>query len=287
MLRQRKRYAHWIVLAIAALLVTSCSVRMSYPFLDNLMGWELGRYVSLNSEQKRMASDTFDEFHEWHRYTQLPRYADYLESLKKGMLDKPVSPEYLHAESDVLQDMLDDAMAHLLPGLTEIAATLDDDQIHEIRKKLQKDREEYREDYLDDKPEKIQKRRIREITRLIGGFFGRFSDEQTTRMETWESSLQAHAPLMLGQQEIWEQDFVKAMAYRDDKAELQKRLKALMLYRTDNWDPELQERLDYNQEQTFIMLADLFNSQSPEQEKKMIKKFDQYIRDFRALSKRD
>lgn len=272
-----------VVLLGVLLMATGCAVKISYTFLDNLLEWQLGRYVNLDKEQERTAERTFKAFHQWHRKTQLPLYIDYLEALKTELLKKNVSADYLHRESDKLQDMLDDSVAELLPGLTQIASTLDPDQIEQVTEKLSKDRDDYSDDYIDTSIKKRKKERIRDITKYIGPFFGRFTVEQTTLLDEWESTLADHEPLMLVQHMNWQKEFLHAMQYQTQTEVLFNHLKELMIYRTDNWDSRLQEQLDINQDLTFAMLAKMFNSQTPKQQKKLESKFNQYIDDFRDL----
>lgn len=267
------------------LLLNSCTIKISYRFLDNILGWQISQYVDLKGQQKKEASAALDAFHDWHRETQLPLYVNYLENLKVGMLTSRITATYLHEESNKLQDLLDLSMTQILPSVTSVAATLNEAQIQQVTEKLKKDREEYRRDYIEAPDKKIQKRRIRDLTRYIGGFFGKFNKEQKQRLIAWEESLSAHEELMIDQQKQWEVDFLTAMKFQSDKVELQQRLRNLMLYRTDNWEPELQRRLDRNQSQTFEMLAELFNSQSEKQRQKMEKKFDSYIGDLNDLIK--
>ena len=271
-----------LLLSISA----GCSIKITYHFLDNLIGWQLSQYVSFTQEQKREVQAMLKEFHSWHRRTQLTLYADYLEQLKNTLLNDKITGEYLHQESDNLQDMLDISVEQLLPGLTSIAVSLDDEQIAEIVTNLEKDRKEYQEDYIDDSDEKVQKRRIKDLTRYIGPFFGKFSDEQKQMLVDWEENLVPHERLMIKQQLHWEQDFLSAMDYQDQPEILSQKLLVLMLYRSDNWDQELQDIMDKNQIHTFAMLAKLFNSQSPKQKAKMKRKFDQYITDFRELAEK-
>lgn len=279
------RHIRRIALVVCcSFLLSSCTVRIAYSVLDNILGWQLGQYVSLKGEQKTQSKRMFKDFHAWHRRTQLPLYANYLDTLKEGMLAGDITSGYLHDESDKLQDLMDISLAKLMPGLTEVAISLDEKQIQEVVEQLEKEREEYREDYIEDSEEKIQKRRIQDLTRYIGGFFGSFTDEQEAILKNWEENLIPHEKLMLSQQLQWQEAFLEAMQDRADFDQLQRKLHALLLFRTDNWDPELQKALDVNQEQTFKMLATLFNSQTPKQKKKLENKFDQYIKDLRILA---
>ena len=264
MIRTLKRSA---LVLFCLLVLSGCTIRIAYAMLDTLMSWQLGQYVSLHGEQKKLSKKRFKEFHDWHRNTQLTLYAQYLEELKRGMLAGNITGRYLHSESDKLQVLLDQSIEYLVPGLTDVAISLSDEQIQEIVAKLGKEREEYKTDYLDADDKKVQKRRIRDITRYIGGFFGTFSDEQKQLLRQWEENLIPHEALMIHQQNLWQQEFLEAMANRSNRLALEKKVHSLMLVSTDNWDPELQSVLDINQAQTFEMLANLFNSQSPKQKK--------------------
>ncbi len=277
--------AKLLFVLMCTLVLNSCTIKISYRFLDNLIGWQISQYVDLKGAQKKAANEAIDEFHKWHRQTQLRPYADYMQALKAGMMAGPIAPDYLHVESNKIQDFLDISVQEFLPIATEIAASLSEDQIQEVLDNMEREKEEYQEDYIDAKPRSVQKRRIKDITRYIGGFFGGFTEQQKQRLIDWEESLVPYETFMLAQQTQWQNDFREAMNFQDDPVELEKRLLKLMLYRTDNWDSELQARLDTNQELTFDMLADLFNNQTEKQQKKMERKFDQYIDDLKDLSK--
>ncbi|WP_370979761.1 DUF6279 family lipoprotein [Agaribacterium sp. ZY112] len=268
-----------------SLSLTSCSVKMSYQFLDEALGWQLGRYVDLDRDQNKLAKQFIDDFHLWHRHTQLPLYADYLDQLKVGLNDQVVTAKYLHDESNVMQDLLDQSMMKLLPEITEIANSLNDKQVEEVVERLTKERKEYKEDYIDASRSELKKRRLRDMKRYFDPFFGRFTKTQKKLFDDWEAQLEPYEELMPVQQLNWQKDFLHAMTFRGQPEKLQAELKQLMLYRTDNWDSELQRRLDYNQDITFEMLAKLFNSRNEKQKARLAKKFDQYAEDLRELAK--
>lgn len=266
-----------IALLLLTLLLNSCSIKIAYNFLDSLLGWQVSRYVTLKGEQKSAAKTIFKDFHLWHRRTQLKDYAEYLTYLKKGIMEDQVDPTFLHEASDKLQDMLDTSMIQLLPGLTQIAATLSDKQIDEVTKNLTQKRKKYRKEYIEDDRDAVQRRRIKDLTRYIGPFFGSFTHQQKQRLKDWENRLSPYEELLIKQQEQWQADFLKAMEYRQTPNKLKEKLSALVLYRTDNWNEKLQKRLDTNQTLTYEMMANLFNSRSQQQRKKTEKKLNHYI----------
>lgn len=266
--------------SIIALLVVSlggCSTKIAYHFLDNILSWQLNSYVDLEGDQKALAEQTFKNFHAWHRQTQLPLYVDYLKGMQALFDKESVSAEELHKASNELQDLMDISMQELLPGLVEILSTLSDEQVNELLENLAKESEKYEEDYVDISAKKQRKLRIDEIRDYVDRFLGRPSSEQKQSLDDWADSMKDYEALMLKQKKQWEADVAAAMEVRHDKALLANKLASLVVYRTDNWDAELEAVLDHNQTLTFDMFAFLFNSRDEDQREKTRKKIQNYI----------
>ena len=59
-----------------------CSAaRLAYERLDWLVRWELGRYVSLTTEQRTVFDGAFATFWRWHRQEELPLWVEELRTL--------------------------------------------------------------------------------------------------------------------------------------------------------------------------------------------------------------
>lgn len=245
--------------------------------------WYLQSYVTLEGEQKKFAKKTVKEFHEWHKQTQLPEYSKYIEYLLVR-LDSPYTAKEVHEETDRAQLLIEKSFNQLIPSLADLCETFDQKQIDEIEKKLDKDLKKYDKKYVKSSEEKKLKLRINDLKDYLGPFFGRFTDEQKQWMEDWSRSLKPYEPLTLKQQEIWKHTFLSAMFHRDDREKLEKNLKELVVYQTDNWQPELQETLDYNQSQTYALLAKLLNNRTDKQKQKFKKKLTSYLNAFEDIT---
>jgi hypothetical protein len=275
-----KRFLAYSFLCVFIFSSNACSVKIAYHFLDNLLGWQLGTYVSLDSKQKRLASSVFKDFHSWHRRTQLPSYSQYFTHTKALMAQGNITAEQLHAESDKLQDLLDVSVDYLMPGVVEIIGTFNEDQVAEILKNLKEKGDDFYDKRVDTSAKKIQKLRIKDFNQHLEGFFGSYSDEQELEIKLWAKNLQPYEALMLKQKRTWEQDIAKALTKRNNPKELTRELKSLVMYRTDEWDADLQKVLDENQVKSYGLLANLANSRSERQKTKSNEKFDRYIKIF-------
>lgn len=266
-------------------LLTSCSSKMAYRFLDWAIFWQVGQYVTLDSAQKRYAKDKVAAFHAWHRREELPRYAQYLRGLSQRLLQEDLTREQVHAETDAMQALLDASFARLLPTATQVMHTFSDEQVTVFLDKLKKERKDYQKKHIDVSDEKRFQLRQDELVRYLKRGIGKFTKEQKQWLVKWSKDLLPYEALTLKQQEQWAEQMAQTLANRSDKIQLDKKLRTLMLYRTDGWDAELEKILDVNQDITYAFLARLFKNLTPKQEKKLVTRFNQYADDFDALSK--
>lgn len=277
------RFGRVCALIFCCTLFSGCSSKMAYNFLDWYLMWKVERYAQLDGEQKEKAEAAFDDFHEWHRTTQLPRYVEYMRGLKQRLAE-PVTADSLHAETDEIQLMMDDALAYLMPTAVNIISSFTDEQAQQMQEKLAKDRKDYSKKYLSGDMDKVVEARKNELKDKIGPFFGRFTDQQQTWVESWARDMEYYEPLMLTQQEDWARTLEQVLSKRHDKEFLDASLRKLMFYRSDDWHPELEKMIDVNQALSLEMMANFVNHLAPRQREKLNKKLDKYIEVFEELA---
>lgn len=284
MLQARTLSRRLLLVVTCLFMLGGCATKLAYNFLDWATLWYIESYVNLDGKQKDYAREQLDKFHYWHRTTQLPQYALYLEGLQVKLNSGKLTGEMIHAETDQVQVFLDDCLKYLTPMFVELVATFSDDQVDELMASLAKERKQYQEDFVDVEGEKLHEARIDELTSQLSLVVSGFNKSQKARMHAWSESLIPFEKLTLKQQEIWAEDLHQAMLKREDRPALEATLRRLLFVHTDNWDPELEKRMDTNQALSYDMLADLFNSLTPPQRKKMNKKLTGFIVDFRELA---
>lgn len=266
--------------------LNACSTKLAYNFLDYIVSWYVGQYVSLDRAQKSTFNKDIDRFHLWHRKTQLSRYAIYIDHLIKALQSEKITGEWIHHETDTIQDYLDTSINKLKPTAVQLMSSLSDKQVREIVKNLKKDRKKFRKKYINVSEKKLARQRKNDLLEYIAPFFGKFSHEQKTWIKQWVADVKPYEELTLKQQKIWSTKVKLALDQRHDKSQLQHLADEIMIYRTDDWDPELKEVLDYNQEISYALIARLVNSQSTKQRQRTIKKLKGYRDDLIALSKK-
>jgi hypothetical protein len=72
------------LLAMAWLALTACSaVKLGYGALPELAFWRLDAYLDFDDAQAAQVRDGWTALHQWHRSTELPRYAALLEQAER------------------------------------------------------------------------------------------------------------------------------------------------------------------------------------------------------------
>jgi hypothetical protein len=278
------------MIVLCTILLSACSsTKMAYGFLDWAAMWKVDRLVKLDSRQRERTKTEIRTLHDWHRATQLPRYADYLEDLQqrleKAIATDSVTGKQLHAETDKVQLMLDDVVEQVLPAATDVVSSLSDDQVSELLKSIGEERQEYIDEFVKPDMDDRQQKNVDKLKDNLKRFIGRLNSSQEQWIDEWSRELHPYAELSAQQQLLWQEHLGKYLALRDNKALLQQGLRELMLYRTDNWHPEAQKAMDSNQALTYDLLARILNNLTGEQQKHLRKNLRGYIVDFRELAR--
>ena len=277
-----------LILAAAIAFLAGCTsvTRVAYNNLDWLLYREVDKFVDLDKAQRQKAKAALQEFHIWHRNTQLRIYANYLEEFNQQVQAGALTKDDIHARIDILQEYIDSSFNQLLPPAADIIHTLNDKQVVELLKNMRKNREEYEDEYVNVDDEERRENHVKNLSDAIKPWLGRPTKTQRQWIKTWADELEPFEKLNARQQELWEQDVAKILAQRQDKAALQKNIGGLMFYRTDNWQPELEALLDRNQDRTYTLLAKLINQATPKQKEKFTGKLLELREDFLVLSER-
>ncbi len=282
---RKLKYFIYCTIGLLCLLTTaSCSNKMAYNYLDWAIMWQVNKYIDLNTPQKKVTKNAIDDFHAWHKKTQLPKYAHFFKRAKPILLNNPTAPQ-LHAFTDDMQIFIDDSLIKLIPTIISITQSLDDKQVNQILKKVDKDNKKYKKKYIDISEKKLLKARQKQLDKYLKKLIGDLTDEQKSWLKEWAVDLADYEGLMLQQQYQFRRDYEGILHTRKDITKTTAGIKSLMLYKSDDWTPDLREKIDINQTQSFALLERIFKNLTHKQKQKMEKTLDKYIDMFDDLAK--
>lgn len=178
---QRLGIIRWLQIAGGALMLgafVGCSaVRLAYNQAPELAYWMLDDYADLNGAQSLQTKADLAQLQTWHRRTQLPAYAQTLQKLQQ-LLPNDITAQQVCSVAGEARARLKTALDQAEPAASALAATLQPAQLAVMARKFDKNNRQWRSDYLDATPQKVQAKRLEQATDRAEMVYGALNDAQ-------------------------------------------------------------------------------------------------------------
>lgn len=273
------------LICICAFLLSGCALKIAYNQLDWLIPWYFNNYFDLEGEQRDMMKEIVDRQLAWHRASELPRYAQYLQESAIYIQDGFTKEELL-IQNEKLQRMYDDLMQHIIPDAVMLMSTLSERQLQHLYGKLNENLEEYIEDYIEVGDEKVRKQHAKDTRRIFKFFVGSVTDEQEEMINHWsKSEYISMEEDFLEYQKRWQAKYKMALEKRADKKQLEQQFEILFKEPKSLWGPDYQEKVDQNTDISQNLFIKLDETLTQKQRDKLLKKLNAYAEEFLELSR--
>ncbi|WP_237054992.1 DUF6279 family lipoprotein [Microbulbifer sediminum] len=270
-----------LLLSCLLLLASCSSIQFAYNQLDRWMRWQIDDYVDFSDEQELMLRQSLDQFHTWHRRTQLPRYADYLDELATRVESRDFGPPDLPAVEAELTAFWETASAQLYNLLMPLSATLSREQVRELAENMREKREESLEKWQKS-PEKVEKRRRKRIRKQSERWLGSLREEQEQLIASWVHQV-AYNPLLRDRQrEKWQSAFIDLLWRRPEG--YQEQLRDLIDNPQQLWSPEYRLVQEMREQRARELGEQILATIDDKQRNHLTRELRKYAGDFRALS---
>ncbi len=271
----------WFLVVLTAL--AGCTVQMAYNHLDRLARWSLDDYVRLNDDQQQLFDARFEALWRWHRHDQLPRYADFLESLP-ARLDDGVSDSELEAMAAQFITWAGEIEDRALPPAAEVLATLTDAQVNDLAAALERRNHEVAQPEAGVPVAEAQKKWAREFADRFTWLSGRLEPFQRAWLDGQARGYRPELLLWADYRRRWQTDFLALLADRRDAAALQARLRRLIDDRERYYGPTLTAVEAHNEALARRVSVWLLNSLSERQRQHAADRLTELAQDFRELA---
>jgi hypothetical protein len=138
----------WFVLVVAVVLTSACSaVRFGYGQVPTIAYYWLDGWVDFDDAQGPKAREALDAAHRWHRRTQLPDYAQWLDKTAAEMPRGDITADEVCRAGKELEARWFALVDHLAPAAAELAASLSDAQLAHLQKRFDEGLKRYRDEH--------------------------------------------------------------------------------------------------------------------------------------------
>lgn len=165
------------VLLLAAALAGCSAVKLGYNSAAQAAYWWLDGYADFNEAQALRVREDLARLHQWHRSTELPRYASLLQTMEK-LAPGEVTPAQACAVFADIRARLDAAAEQAEPAVVTLATSLAPRQLQHMERKYAKSNAQYRSDWITVTPAELKDKRFKELLDRTEMIYGRLDDAQ-------------------------------------------------------------------------------------------------------------
>ena len=163
----------------SCLMASGCSMaRLGYDNLPTLATWRADTYLSLNTEQRALATRRIESLHAWHRRTQLDDYQAFLQEIQRRIAAGDVDEAQIRAWRFAAFERWKPIAEQVAPAVAEVAGTLGPSQLSRMREEIGRDNDKMRREWMPPgRTERVEARTRRYIERAEL-FLGSLTAEQ-------------------------------------------------------------------------------------------------------------
>lgn len=284
MTRFRRAACRLVLVAAIAAQLAGCGVKLVYNNMDRFARWNMSDYVDMNDQQRDYFDAEVARLLYWHRTHQLPEYADLLETLPTTFSDGADLDEILWI-SERMFVWYEEIEVRLVPLAVEMMLSLDDEQVADLPRRLERDNEELAEEEAGLRPAELEKRWQREFSDGFSRMVGRLTREQKAYLSQQSVHYIPQYALWADYRRRWQNDVLKLIRDgREDEAAFAEAFGALVDARIPvYYGEELTAVFKKNERQYQEVTVWLLNSLTATQREKLTVRIAELAESFREL----
>jgi hypothetical protein len=261
-------------LVACAFLISGCGSGFVYNRLDWLSHYYVSSKVTLDGAQSRALQADLDDFFEWHRRSELPRYARFLDGMANEAA-RPVSVAQLDAGRRQFDEFMRTSVAHAAPDAARWLDGLRPAQIDELFANLAEKDRKARAENCGAPPAERREKSARRFIDQVEEWTGNLSRPQRELILARYAALgRDECEEITGRERSHLEFHVLVDRYRS-KPEFAARIADFLAHRP----------VDTGERERFLeLLADINHSLTPAQREQTVTRLRLYAREMRGLA---
>lgn len=183
-LNRHNIYRQGLVLFVL-LSMSACSFKFIYPRADFFIGWQVDSYLRLESAQERWLDERLERKLRWHHQSELPRWREWLSTLRSDIAERHITPERYDEHMTQMSVLLRQSSASVINDSVELMQQLNDQQVEHLLKRLREDAAEAQEEALEMSEEEYREERVEKTVDNLQKWFGRLDSAQIQLVQTY------------------------------------------------------------------------------------------------------
>ncbi len=263
------RFFRLLCVLLLAASASGCA-KVLYNRLDTLAAWYVGNLVSLDDQQRSNLNAWLAQTLEWHRESELSRYATFLRELSSEIAQPSGRVAYEPA-LDRVEEFVADFAAQTAPQAARLLMDLSPAQVEELLANLEEKSNERSEDDRDEtRAGTWQANQIKNTQRQVKRWTGAVTEEQKLLVREMSQHIQPTTAEWLESQRQWRRALRDALGDAfSNRDTAEERILQLLRDPDTQWTAQYKTKEASNREQVLSLLAALDASLTPAQRERM------------------
>jgi len=241
-----------------------CALGLVYPRLDTVVGFYLQGLVSLDAAQSAQLKRTLAGNLEWHRRSELARYATFLRDVAASVEGGAGRNDWLEA-SRRTEEYFRKIFEQAAPGYTSLAATFTDAQVAELLGNLEAADEKTWREFARRTPAERDFRREKSLVRAIERFTGSLGASQRASVRAHVAGSPSFMPEWRENRRLWREALAETLAGRHTDPGFGDRMFVLIARPDDLWTPQYRAAVEQRRESLALLMATIDATLTPQQ----------------------
>lgn len=254
----------WAALYGLALGLAGCGLGIVYPRLDTVVAFYVQGLVTLDEAQAESLKRTLSGNLEWHRRSELSRYAAFLRDVAE-VIEGDAGPDDWVEASRRTEAYFRDVFEQAAPGYTALAATFTDAQVSELLASLEREDEETWREFAQRTPAERDARREKSLVRAVERFTGPLTAAQRAGVRAHVAGSPSFMPEWRESRRLWREALAETLARRGAGAEFEARMFVLIARPDELWTPQYRAAVEQRRVSLAALMATIDASLTPRQ----------------------
>ena len=279
--RRWSRLPRLLCVLLLAVSASGCA-KLVYNRLDTLAAWYVGNLVSLDDQQRSNLRAWLAQTLEWHRESELGRYARFLRDLSSEVA-QPAGREAYQRVLDQVEGFAADFTAQTAPQAARLLMELSPAQVEEFLANLEeKSNERSADDREAIRDGTWQAKQVKSAQRQVKRWTGTITEEQKLLVREMSQHIQPTTAEWLDSQRQWRTALGDAFSNRDTA---QERILQLLREPDTQWTAQYKTKEASNREQVLSLVTALDASLTPAQRQRMQRELTTLAERLEVLTK--
>jgi hypothetical protein len=278
-IRVRRR----LVAAVALLALAACGPQFFYNRLDWLTHYYLASQVSLDVSQASVLRANLREFMVWHRHSELPRYAAFLDRFADATA-APLEFRQLESARLEIEGFVSDAVVQGAPDTARWLKALRPEQVDELFASFAEHEIEKRNEHCNASPAERRAHTTRRFVDKVEDWTGSLRVSQRELIATRLASFEGDACLNLSIQQHSRIEFRALVDAHRGQPDFAARIVAFMTHPEVRWEANYRRAFEANRTRFMQLIVDLDHTLTPVQRSRAVQRMRGFATDLRELA---